>query len=40
MNPRVQYRAQIKKVPFEETDFVGYPISLYEVAKKFNELMS
>lgn len=29
-----------KKVPFEETDFVDYPISLYAATKKSNELMA
>ena len=29
-----------KKVPFEETDFVDYPVSLYEATKKSNELMA
>src|SRR5699024_642678 len=29
-----------KKVPFEETDFVDYPVSLYASTKKSNELMA
>jgi UDP-glucuronate 4-epimerase len=29
-----------KKVPFEETDFVDHPVSLYASTKKSNELMS
>jgi len=29
-----------KKVPFEETDFVDHPVSLYAVTKKSNELMA
>ncbi|MFW5445854.1 GDP-mannose 4,6-dehydratase [Aerococcus urinaeequi] len=29
-----------KKVPFEETDFVDNPVSLYAVTKKSNELMA
>ncbi|MFA5450396.1 MAG: GDP-mannose 4,6-dehydratase [Dehalococcoidales bacterium] len=29
-----------KKVPFEETDFVDHPISLYAATKKSNELMA
>lgn len=29
-----------KKVPFEETDFVDHPISLYATTKKSNELMA
>lgn len=29
-----------KKVPFEETDFVDYPVSLYAATKKTNELIS
>ena len=29
-----------KKVPFEETDFVDNPISLYAATKKSNELMA
>lgn len=29
-----------KKVPFEETDFVDHPVSLYAATKKSNELMS
>lgn len=33
------YRAN-KKVPFEETDFVDNPISLYAVTKKSNELIA
>lgn len=28
-----------KKVPFEETDFVDHPVSLYAASKKSNELM-
>src|SRR5690625_5218303 len=33
------YRAN-KKVPFEETDFVDNPVSLYAATKKSNELMA
>lgn len=29
-----------KKVPFEETDFVDHPVSLYAATKKSNELMA
>lgn len=29
-----------KKVPFEETDFVVHPVSLYAATKKSNELMA
>src|SRR5699024_9034021 len=29
-----------KKVPFEETDFVDHPVSLYAASKKSNELMA
>src|SRR5690625_187388 len=29
-----------KKVPFEETDFVDHPVSLYAATKKTNELMA
>src|SRR5690606_18801350 len=29
-----------KKVPFEETDFVDNPVSLYAATKKSNELMA
>src|SRR5699024_8712550 len=29
-----------KKVPFEETDFVDHPVSLYASTKKSNELMA
>ncbi|WP_425387242.1 GDP-mannose 4,6-dehydratase [Alteribacter aurantiacus] len=29
-----------KKVPFEETDFVDNPVSLYACTKKSNELMA
>ncbi|AKN31941.1 NAD-dependent epimerase [Clostridium carboxidivorans P7] len=29
-----------KKVPFEESDFVDHPVSLYAVTKKSNELMA
>lgn len=29
-----------KKVPFEESDFVDYPVSLYAATKKSNELMA
>lgn len=29
-----------QKVPFEETDFVDHPVSLYAVTKKSNELMA
>lgn len=29
-----------KKVPFEETDFVDHPVSLYAATKKCNELMA
>lgn len=29
-----------KKLPFEETDFVDYPVSLYAATKKSNELMA
>ena len=29
-----------KKVPFEETDFVDHPVSLYATTKKSNELMA
>ncbi|MFW3332801.1 GDP-mannose 4,6-dehydratase [Aerococcus viridans] len=29
-----------KKIPFEESDFVDYPVSLYAATKKTNELMA
>ncbi len=40
MLPQVQFMEQIKKVPFEESDFVDKPISLYAATKKSNELMA
>src|SRR5699024_7248715 len=29
-----------KKIPFEESDFVDHPVSLYAATKKTNELMA
>ena len=39
MRHQVRCMAQIK-VPFEETDFVDHPVSLYAATKKSNELMA
>ncbi len=40
MRRLVLFMVLIKKVPFEETDFVDNPVSLYASTKKSNELMA
>ena len=40
MHHLVQVYGSNKKVPFEETDFVDNPVSLYAATKKSNELMA